>query len=74
MDFKKKQENRKLVNGKRKFLGPLNPRNEKLHEGFLGLDINEYENMQKKHLHAYLMGDQFFFYKKLRYNVESKFE
>ena len=66
--MKKKEERRRV------FLGPLNPREEKLHEGFLGLEINEYENMQKKHLHAYLMGDEFYFYKKVKYNVESKFE
>jgi hypothetical protein len=74
MDFKTKQENRKSLDGRRVFLGPLNPREEKLHEGFMGLEMNEYENMQKKHLHAYLLGDQFFFYKRVKYNVESKFE
>lgn len=56
----------------RMFLGPLNARDEKLHEGFAGLAINEYENMQKKHLKAYLSGDVYFFYKRVRYNVESK--
>lgn len=56
----------------RRFLGPLNPREEKLHEGFLGLEINEYENMQKKHLHAYLMGYERFIYKGHWYNVEKE--
>lgn len=56
----------------RKFNGPLNPRDEKLHEGFLGLEMNEYENMQKKHLHAYLMGDEYFKYKGQWYKVEAE--
>lgn len=71
--FKVRQENRKLVNGTRKFLGPLFPREEVLHEGFQDLEMNEYENMQKKHLKAYLRGDEYFTYKRKYYKVEFKF-
>ena len=74
MKYEKRRESRDLVDGKRRFLGPLNPREEKLHEGFMGLEMNEYENMQKKHLKAYLRGDVYFFYKKNRYSVESNLE
>jgi len=57
----------------RRFLGPLNARDEKLHEGFLGLEMNEYENMQKKHLHAYLMGYERYIYKGQWYKVEQEY-
>ena len=61
---------KKLLSTGRRFAGPINPREEKLHSGFLGLEMNEYENMQKKHLKAYLRGETYFFYKKERYEVE----
>lgn len=63
------REKRQFLAG-RSFAGPINPREEKLHSGFLGLEMNEYENMQKKHLKAYLKGETYFFYKKQRYEVE----
>jgi hypothetical protein len=70
--LEKRKQIKKLSNGVRTFEGPLNPREDKLHEGFMGLTINEYENMQKKHLKAYMRGEEFFFYKGQRYKVEFK--
>ena len=58
--------------GTRQFMGPLNPKEDTLHDGFQGLEINEYENMQKKHLKAYLRGDEYFMYKKKWYKVETE--
>ena len=57
---------------KRRFEGPLDPRSEKIHNT-TDLNMNEYENMQKKHLDAYLKGYRYFFYKGIRYDVESNF-
>jgi hypothetical protein len=70
--LEKRKQIKKLSLGVRSFEGPLNPREDKLHEGFMGLTINEYENMQRKHLKAYMRGEEFFFYKNKRYNVEFK--
>jgi hypothetical protein len=55
----------------RSFGGPLHPRDEKI-QGTVDLKMNEYCNMQKKHLYAYLMGEQYYFYKRNRYEVEYK--
>lgn len=57
----------------RRFLGPLVPRDEPVHEGFGKLGLNEYENMQKKHLHAYLMGYTWFTYKGQYHKVEQEY-
>lgn len=72
--LKVRKQNRKLIEGTRKFLGPINPREEKPTGDFLGLEVNEYENMQKKHLKAYLRGDEYFRYKGKWYKVEFKFD
>lgn len=61
-------------NKRRMFLGPINARDEKLHGDFMGLEMNEYENMQKKHLKAYIRGDEYFMYKRQWYKVDYKFE
>lgn len=63
---------RKDLEGKRRFGGSLVPRDEKIHNT-TDLEINEYENMQKKHLKAYLKGETRFKYKNIWYEVESKF-
>lgn len=55
---------------KRKFNGPLKPRDEKPHGDFGEMTIKEYCNMQKKHLHAYLMGDTRYKYKGKWYLVD----
>lgn len=68
-----RKQNKLLVEGTKRFLGPLNPREEKPSGKFIGLELNEYENMQKKHLHAYLKGENYFTYKKKVYPVEFKF-
>lgn len=70
--FKEKQMERKLAEGHRRFLGPLFPKEEKVHHT-TDLSMREYCNMQKKHLKAYLKGEKYFFYKKERYEVESTF-
>ena len=57
----------------RKFKGPLVPREEPVHRGFEGLSNNEYENMQKKHFHAYKMGYTYFTYKGKVYEVEQEY-
>jgi hypothetical protein len=62
--MKKKTEKRRV------FKGPLLPREEPVYGGYQGLELNEYENMQKKHLRAYLNGDKYFFYKRSRYEVQ----
>jgi hypothetical protein len=54
------------------FGGPINAKEEPLNSGFLDLELNEYRNMQNKHLQAYMRGDQYFFYKGKRYEVEYK--
>jgi hypothetical protein len=71
-DFKEKQMIRKALEGKRRFGGPLVPRDEKIHNT-TDLEMNEYETMQKKHLKAYLRGETKFVYKGVLYDVESKF-
>jgi hypothetical protein len=57
----------------RRFKGPLNPKNEPLHQGFGELSLKEYCSMQKKHLKAYLNGFSFFTYKGKVYGVEQEF-
>jgi hypothetical protein len=57
---------------RRKFEGPINAREEKVHNT-TDLEMNEYENMQKKHLKAYINGDTRFKYKGVWYDVEFKF-
>ena len=47
--FKEKQMERKLAEGHRRFLGPLFPKEEKVHHT-TDLSMREYCNMQKKHL------------------------
>jgi hypothetical protein len=59
---------------RRAFDGPLFPRDEAVHQGYEMLALNEYENMQKKHLKAYLKGDKFFFYKGRKYEVGETWE
>lgn len=55
----------------RRFEGPLNPREEKIHNT-TDLEMNEYENMQRKHLKAYIRGETRFRYKGVWYDVEFK--
>lgn len=54
----------------RRFEGALFPKTEKLKEGFADLTLNEYCNMQKNHLKAYLRGDKYFKYKGKWYEVK----
>jgi hypothetical protein len=56
----------------RMFNGPLFPREEPIYGGYEGLALNEYENMERKHLKAYLRGDKYFFYKRNRYEVHEE--
>jgi hypothetical protein len=55
----------------RKFNGPLNPRDEKVHHT-TDLTMKEYCNLQKKHLKEYLKGNTEFKYKGVVYKVESE--
>jgi len=57
----------------RRFKGPLFPREEPVHKGFDGLEQNEYENMQKKHLKAYIKGESYFIYKGKYHEVEQEY-
>lgn len=68
--LEKRKQRKKELDGKRRFLGPLFPRDEKIHHT-TDLEQNEYENMQKKHLKAYIKGDTRFNYKGIWYDVES---
>jgi hypothetical protein len=54
---------------KRVFEGPLFPREEPVYGGYQELELNEYFNMQKKNLKAYLKGDEYYFYKGKRYKT-----
>jgi hypothetical protein len=68
--LEKRKEEKKKLDGRKKFLGPLVPRDEKVHHT-TDLEQNEYENMQKKHLKAYLKGETKFKYKGQWYDVET---
>jgi hypothetical protein len=57
---------------RKRFEGPIDPRQEKIHHT-TDLTLNEYKNMQKQHLKAYLRGDTQFRYKGTWYPVEFKF-
>ena len=58
---------------RRRFLGPLDPKNEPIHEGFGTKTLKEYCNMQKKHLHAYKMGYTHYTYKGEYHKVEQEY-
>lgn len=57
---------------RRRFLGPLDPKNEPVHKGFGDKTLREYCNMQKKHLKAYLKGYSYFTYKGEVHGVEQE--
>ena len=68
--LEKRKQHKKELDGKKKFLGPLFPKDEKIHHT-TDLEQNEYENMEKKHIKAYLKGDTRFRYKGVWYDVET---